>query len=152
MSVLGDSGPLTPEQMQAWRDFLRAYDSAMRTLDEQLRAAHDLTLAEYDVLVQLAMAPDRRLRMGDLARATLFSPSGVTRVCQRLESFALVKRERSADDARGMDAVLTRAGRDRLAAASVQHLEGVARVFARHFDASELASFSAVMRRVAPPP
>jgi DNA-binding MarR family transcriptional regulator len=135
--------------MDAWRAFLRAYDHAMRALDRDLREAHDLTIGDFDVLVQLSLAPARRLRMRDLARATLFSPSGITRACERLESLGLVARERSGDDARGTDAVLTETGRTRLRSASRTHRAGISEVFARHVGNGDLEPFAAVLARIA---
>lgn len=143
--------PLTSAQMTAWRDFLRAYDHAMRSLDRDLRRAHDLTIGDYDVLVQLALAPHGRLRMRDLARATLFSPSGITRACERLEGLELVAREPSKDDARGTDAVLTKAGRVRLRSASRTHRIGIGEVFARHITDDQLEPFAATVARIAGP-
>lgn len=64
---------LTDDEQAAWRSFLRAHDHLMRMLDADLREEHDMTISEYDVLVQLQAAPGRRMRMRDLARATLFS-------------------------------------------------------------------------------
>lgn len=140
---------LTRVQLDAWRSFLRAYDHAMRVLDAELRERHELTIGEYDVLVQLSLAAGRRLRMRDLARATLFSPSGVTRVCERMEQSGLVVREASPGDARGTDAVLTERGRAVLRAAAKTHRQGIHDHFARHFDEAQLAEFAAGAARVA---
>ena len=70
------------------------------------RERGEIPLATYDVLVQLAEAPDHRLRMTDLADRVLLSRSGLTRMIDRLEREELVRREPCADDARGMYAVL----------------------------------------------
>ena len=88
----------------------------VRRLEADLLAEHQLPLASYDVLVQLVEAPDRRLRMTELAQRVLISRSGLTRLVDRLEREGLVRREACDDDARGLFAVLTEAGFQRLRA------------------------------------
>lgn len=120
-----DTGRLTDRQMAAWRAFLRTHAVVTRRLEADLLAERGMPLATYDVLVQLVEAPERRLRMSELAERVLLSRSGLTRLVDRLEREALVRREACADDARGMFTVLTDAGVDRLRAASPTHLQGV---------------------------
>ena len=81
------------------------------------------------MLIQLGVAPRRRLRMTALAEQVLMSPSGVSRVVDGLEREGLVTRERSEDDARSFDVVLTPAGRTRLKAANRAHLERARELF-----------------------
>ena len=66
-------------RLDAWRAFLVAHAKVTRKLDEELRAEHSLSLAEYDALVQLAQARGRRLRMNQLADRGVLSRSGITR-------------------------------------------------------------------------
>ena len=54
-------------RLEPWRAFLEAHARVTRRLDEELRAEHDLSLAEYDTLLAIAWAPDRRIRMRSLA-------------------------------------------------------------------------------------
>lgn len=115
----------TQQQLAVWRQFLRAHDHAMRRLEADLMAEHGLPLASYDVLVQLVEAPDRRLRMTELADRVLLSRSGLTRLIDRLAREGLVSREACASDARGLFAVLTDAGYARLRDASPTHLRGI---------------------------
>jgi DNA-binding MarR family transcriptional regulator len=119
-------GRLTDEQLRAWRNFLQAHAVLVRRLEADLLAEHQLPLASYDVLVQLVEAPERRLRMTELAQRVLISRSGLTRLVDRLEREGLVRREACDDDARGLFAVLTDAGFQRLRRASPTHLRGVA--------------------------
>jgi DNA-binding MarR family transcriptional regulator len=116
-------------RLGAWRSFLHAHARITRRLDEELRAAHDLSLAEYDALLQLASAPGRRLRMSALAELVLLSRSGITRLVDRLVAGGMVERSACATDARGAEAALTRVGLERLRTASRTHLEGVQRYF-----------------------
>lgn len=139
---------LRPEEMRAWRAFLVAHSRATRRLEDELIEVHDLPLAWYDVLVQLAEAPDRRLRMSDLAGAVLLSRSGVTRLVDRLEREGLVARIKCRDDARGTFTVLTQAGLARLRDASGTHLDGVRRHVTGRFTDEELESFAQLMERL----
>src|SRR5664280_1358954 len=105
-------------RLRAWIAFLRAYSAVTRKLD----AERDLGLAEYDALVQLALADDRRLRMSELAERVVLSRSGVSRLVDRLEATGLVLRAPCMDDARVSWATLTDAGLARLRDASPVHL------------------------------
>ena len=117
---------LTPSEQTAWRAFLRAHATLVRRLEGELVAEHDLALPSYDVLVQLSEAPDRRLRMTELAERVLLSRSGLTRLVDRLARDGLVAREACPDDARGTLAVLTDDEFERLRTAWPTHLRGVA--------------------------
>ena len=112
-------------RLAPWRAFLLAHARVVRRLDEELRAEHDLSLAEYDALLTIAQAPDGRVRMGSLADQVLLSKSGVTRLIDRLVGDGLVERTTCSADARGAEAVLTETGRARLRDASRTHLRGI---------------------------
>jgi DNA-binding MarR family transcriptional regulator len=117
---------LSEAQLGAWRAFLRAHAQITRRLEHELLTEQDIPLASYDVLLQLAEAPGQRLRMTQLADSVLLSRSGLTRLVDRLERDGLVTRASCPGDARGTNAVLTEAGRDRLRAAAPTHLRGIA--------------------------
>jgi DNA-binding MarR family transcriptional regulator len=136
------------DQLSAWRSFLRAHATITRTLEAELVADQDLSLAAYDVLVQLAEAPQRRLRMTELAEAVLLSRSGVTRLVDRMERAGLVSRCPVESDGRGVAAQLTEAGLSRLRVASGPHLAGVVRHFVSHLDADDLAALERITRRL----
>jgi DNA-binding MarR family transcriptional regulator len=137
----GTTRRLSRTELDVWRSFLRAHARVTRALEFELLAAQQLSLASYDVLVQLAEAPEHRLRMTELAEAVLLSRSGVTRLVDRLEKGGLVTRARVDSDGRGVVAILTQAGYDRLRDASGTHLSGVVRHFAEVLDQSEFAPF-----------
>jgi DNA-binding MarR family transcriptional regulator len=138
----------TDDEVAVWRSFLRAHAQLLRTMEAELGAAGEISLATYDVLVQLSEAPDHRLRMTELADRVLLSRSGLTRLIDRLERDGLVQRVPSPDDARGTLAVMTELGRDRLRSASRVHLRGVAEQFIRRFDARELARLGDLLGRL----
>lgn len=120
---------LSEDEQSAWEGLLRVHATLLRELDDQLAGSEGLPLSSYDVLLQLARAPGRRLRMSELAEAVLLSPSGITRLVERLERQGLVERVRAGDDARSAYATLTARGRHRLRKATVTHLAAVRRHF-----------------------
>ena len=140
---------LSRTEMDVWRSFLRAHAHITRVLENELLAAQQLSLASYDVLVQLAEAPGQRLRMTELADAVLLSRSGVTRLVDRLEKSGLVARGRVDSDGRGVVAVLTQYGFERLKAATGTHLSGVARHFAGPLVGEDLVAFGRTCERLA---
>ena len=137
-----------PEEMASWRTFLRAHATITRALETELLAEQGLSLAAYDVLVQLAEAPGRRLRMTELAEAVLLSRSGVTRLVDRLERAGFVRRTRVESDGRGVAAGLTPAGLDRLRTASRTHLRGVTDHFVRRLEPDELRTLEQISGRL----
>src|SRR5215207_8970311 len=136
-------------RLQAWRQFLMAHARVSRRLDDELRADHDLSLAEYDALLSIAEAPDRRIRMRQLADRVILSKSGVTRLIDRLVLDGLVQRDACLSDARGAEAVLTTAGLDRLRRASRTHLRGIDEHFIAVVDDADLTVIQRSMRAVA---
>ena len=93
---------LTATELGAWRGLLRVHTALVRELDAELDAAHDLPLSSYDVLIYLQAAPDKRLRMAELADSVLLSRSGVTRLVDRLEREGLIVRDACTSDGRGL--------------------------------------------------
>ena len=116
-------------ELDAWRGFLRTHAVVSRELDAELIADHGLSLSSYEVLLFLAGSPTGEMRMTELAQSVLLSRSGLTRLVDRLERRGLVRRESCPGDARGLNAVITDAGRDRFAEARRTHLDGVRRRF-----------------------
>jgi DNA-binding MarR family transcriptional regulator len=143
--------PLSPgdPRIEPWRAFLQAHARITRRLDEELRIEHDLSLAEYDALLTIADAPDRRIRMRQLADRVILSKSGVTRLIDRLVLDGLVQRDACLSDARGAEAVLTPAGLDRLRRASRTHLRGIDEHFLAALEPDDLAAVQRSMRAVA---
>jgi DNA-binding MarR family transcriptional regulator len=139
---------LTDLELEAWRNFLRVHAMLTRDLDEELRRAHGLPLTSYDVLVNLENAPDRQMRMSELADAVLLSRSGLTRLVERLERDGLLSRADCPGDARGSFAVLTDAGLMRLREARRTHLAGVRERFLDSFSDEELEQLGENWRRL----
>lgn len=151
MTSVAGGGRRTPtrEELASWRAFLRAHASITRVLEAELDASDQLSLASYDVLVQLAEAPGHRLRMTELADVVLLSRSGVTRLVDRMEKAGLVHRCPVEGDGRGVAAELTPDGLQRLRVAARTHLAGVATHFAARLDAADLAALERISRLLA---
>ncbi|MBK8561612.1 MAG: MarR family transcriptional regulator [Dehalococcoidia bacterium] len=87
--------------MAAWRTFLTAHARVTALLEDELQRERELPLTWYDVLLHLREAPERRLRMTELAAAVLLSKSGLTRLVDRMYAAGLVNRSPDGDDRRG---------------------------------------------------
>lgn len=147
----GTDAAATPHDLDLgpWRSFLHAHARLARRLDEDLRSRHALSLQEYETLLHLAEAPDRRLRMGRLADSLLLSKSGVTRLVDRLVEDGLVERTSCSSDARGAEATLTGSGLARLRAAAPTHLEGIRDHFYAAIDEADVPIVERAMGAVA---
>lgn len=144
MSDRGSADRLSPAELKAWQGLLRVSARLERVLDADLERSHALSGNDYDVLIQLGLAPRRRLRMTTLAEQVLMSPSGVSRLVDTLEREGLVARERGEDDARSFDVVLTPAGRARLKAANRTHLERVRGLFLHRLSDEQLEQLAEI--------
>jgi DNA-binding MarR family transcriptional regulator len=135
-------------RLATWRTFLRAHARVVRELERELQADQGMALTDYDVLVQLAAADERRLRMSELADRLLLSRSGATRLVDRLVAEGLVERVMCESDRRGQWASLTDAGHERLRMASPTHLSGIERHFLQRFSPEELPALENMLERV----
>jgi DNA-binding MarR family transcriptional regulator len=119
------SSRLTDTEIRAWQALLHAHHDIVEALDAELQRDHDLTLSEYDVLLRLARAPGRSLRMSELAGRVLMSPSGATRLVDRLVARHLADRRDDPEDGRVALASLTDAGLGLVRRAARTHLRGI---------------------------
>ena len=133
--------------MGAWRSLLRAHATLMRQLETQLEQQTGLALADYDVLVQLALAGGE-LRMTELAGRALISRSGMTRRVARLVDEGLVRRADATADGRGVLVALTDAGVARLTETVPAHARGIAEYFVNRLDDAELAVLESALDKV----
>ena len=134
--------------LTAWLRFLRAHAAITRELSSRLEALHGLTLSDYDVLVQLYYAPERRMRRIDIARSVLLTASGITRLLEGLERCGYVSKETCSTDARVVYAKITDPGRAKLAEAAVTHLAGIEELFTGRYSGSELATLDELLSRL----
>jgi DNA-binding MarR family transcriptional regulator len=137
-----------PEVTEAWPRFLRAHAAITRQMDADLIAAHDLTLSDYEVLLRLANAPERRMRRVDLAEESVLTQSGITRLLAGLEKSGCVERVCSDTDGRVFYARLTDEGLATLREASKTHIAGIERLFAGNFSEAELETLTDLLARL----
>jgi DNA-binding MarR family transcriptional regulator len=142
---------LTEMELRAWQALLHAHHDVTDRLDADLREQHGLTFSEYDVLLRLARAPGRALRMSDLAGRVLLSPSGLTRLVDRLVDDGLVSRDTSHEDARVTLARLTALGRERLRRAARTHLQGIREHFAGRLSEAQLRNVASALETITGP-
>jgi DNA-binding MarR family transcriptional regulator len=140
---------LDEEEMRAWRGLVDVQSDVMAALEAELMERHGLSGGEYGVLVTLSEAPDHRMRMCDLAGRGHLSPSGLTRLVDRLVKEGLVGRRPADDDRRVTMAGLTPQGLARLEAAAPEHVGGVRRHFMDHLSRAQIRQLGNALSAVA---
>jgi len=134
--------PLDEREMAAWHALIRSHARVVRRLEAELESEQGLTLQGYEVLAHLSEVPDRRLRMSDLAALIVLSPSGLTRLVDKLAAEGLVERVRCPSDARVVYAMLTDKGFARLRTAYPVHLRGVRQHLIDRLNPRQLAAIA----------
>src|SRR4051812_7577694 len=86
------AGPFSATELAAWRGMLQVHAQITQALDAQMRAEHGLSVSSYEVLMFVAEASERRLRMAEIADQVLLSRSGLTRLVDRLVELGYVTR------------------------------------------------------------
>jgi DNA-binding MarR family transcriptional regulator len=138
---------ITPE-ITAWIGLLRAHATTTRRFNAELVAEHGLTLNDYEVLLHLSRADEKRLRRVDLAERVLLTPSGITRLLEGLERAGFVERASCASDARVTYAQLTDAGEQKLREAAETHVAGIREFFRGRFSKEELQALGGLLERL----
>lgn len=132
----------------AWRAVLLAHSRALRAIERDLEAADAIPLGWYDVLLELNAAPDRQLRMQDLAARAVLSRTRVSRIVGELEREGFVERVRDTSDGRATLAGLTDRGRSELKRAAPLYRAGVEQHFNCHLTSSERRAIETSLQRV----
>jgi DNA-binding MarR family transcriptional regulator len=133
---------------QGWSRLVRAYTAIARELDTRLHSEHDLTINEYEVLLLLSRAEERKMRRVDLATELVLSPSGITRMLDRLGAAGLVEKGHCASDARVTYAVLTDAGLSRLKEAGRSHDAVIEQLVGEQLGQRELKRLTEILERL----
>ncbi|OII70546.1 MULTISPECIES: MarR family winged helix-turn-helix transcriptional regulator [unclassified Streptomyces] len=119
---------LTDAEQCAWRTYLDVNRLLTYQLEKDLQP-FGLTNNDYEILVNLSESPERRMRMSDLAAATLQSKSRLSHQITRMENTGLVRRENCESDRRGLFAVLTEQGMETMHKVAPHHVDSVRRHF-----------------------
>jgi DNA-binding MarR family transcriptional regulator len=128
--------------------FFEAHAGLARTLERGLETECGLSAQWFEVLLRLARAHEQRLRMQELVAQVTLTPSGLTRVVDRLEEAGFVEREICASDRRGSFAVLTPKGRDCIDAAVPIHLDHLEETLIRVLSAQDRDALQVALEKV----
>jgi DNA-binding MarR family transcriptional regulator len=148
MTAPSATTPRTSTAIDAFVRLVRANAAVTRQLSAQLSADHGLNISAYEALLQLARAPESKLRRVDLANGLLLTAGGVTRLLDGLERDGLVAREECSTDRRITYAVLTEAGRAKLGEATKSHTRQIRELLGGPYDEDELAQLVALLDRL----
>ncbi|MBX7111454.1 MAG: MarR family transcriptional regulator [Dehalococcoidia bacterium] len=127
--MTGEALPPEAAWFDSWRGIVFTHARMLDEIGRRLEQHSGISLAFLDVLGRLYDAPDRRLRMQELQRRSLFTRSGMTRVVDRIEEAGLVQRERVPGDRRGVWVVITSKGVRTYEAAMRRHTRDIEEVF-----------------------
>lgn len=133
---------LDQQELTAWKQFLSVTAVVNRLVDQQLKQDAGLSHAQFEVLARLADSPDSRLRMTELAGAAFTSKSGLTYQVGQLEKAGFVVREGCPSDERGIVAVLTDKGRQKLREAAPGHAALVRELFVDSLSGKEFGALA----------
>ena len=140
---------LDAAQQRDWRAYIEGTARLTEALERDLKGRHGLSLAEYEILVQLSEAPGRRRRMSELAASASQSRSRLTHIITRLEAKDFVRREDCPSDKRGVFAELTDVGFEALSRAAEDHVSAVRDLFIDVIDPADLEAVGRAFRAVA---
>jgi len=143
----GEPNWLTPTEMAAWRRYIVASRRLIEALDTDLDQ-HDLSMADYEILAQLSDAPDRRMRMAELAEIAMLSRSRLSHRMKVMEEAGWVRREACPDDKRGFFAVMTPKGWKAIVAAAPDHVASVRSRFVDKLSKADQLVLAQIFERV----
>jgi DNA-binding MarR family transcriptional regulator len=140
--------PAAATEVASWMNLQQACRVVQGVLEEKLRADSELSWAEFELLWRLQLADGHPMRMNEIAEQLLGSPSGTTRIVDRLEAERLIARETPRDNRRVVQVRLTERGRTRLAAADRAFQGALAAAFSAHLSEPEVLTLRRLMRKL----
>ena len=138
---------LNPTELKAWRSYIVSSRRLFEALEGDL-ADHELTLSDYEMLVHLSEAPDRTLRMSDLAERAMMSRSRLSHRIKVMEKEGLVKRQACTHDKRGSFAVMTAKGWSAIKNAAPDHIASVRERFVSHLSKKDQMAIAEIFGRI----
>ncbi|MEU5847399.1 MarR family winged helix-turn-helix transcriptional regulator [Saccharopolyspora shandongensis] len=135
-------------EMASWRSYIVGSALLDYRLNRELQLTHGLSIADYEILVCLSEQPDLRMRMSELASEVAHSKSRISHQIRRLETAELVRRDECPNDGRGVFAVLTDKGMEKLREAAPAHVEGVREHMIDLLEPDELKVLATVFQRL----
>ena len=138
---------LNPREMKAWRSYIIASRRLLDALDTD-RTCHDLSMPDYEVLAQLSDAPERRMRMSELAEISMISKSRLSHRMKVMEKAGWVRRESCEEDRRGSWAIMTEKGWKAIVAAAPSHVTSVRSRFVDHLTTKDQEDLAKIFDRL----
>ncbi len=148
MEFTRDMTAKNEELEEAWGAFFLAHALAIRSIEEDIAGKAPLSLDEYDLLLSIARHPTGRPRLSELAQATVFTRSGISRVTQRLEARGFLSRQECAEDKRGAFAVLTAKGKDAMRETWKSYSKAIHTILNPCFDHKDARKFKELNGRI----
>lgn len=139
---------LDDDEQRAWRAFMRMQGQLTAQLNRQLQIDCGLSLADYEVLVQLTDTPDARLRPFELQHDLHWEQSRLSHHLARMKRRGLIAREECDEDGRGAFVVLTDAGRNAITTAAAGHVDTVRSLFFDRLTRDQVTTLQQVSERV----
>ena len=133
--------------MKAWRSYIIASRRLLDALDADLEG-HDLSMADYEVLAQLSDAPDRKMRMSELAELAMVSKSRLSHRMKVMEKAGWVRREECESDRRGSYAVMTDQGWKAIVKAAPSHVASVRNRLMDHLTVKDQEDLAKIFDRL----
>src|SRR4051794_387906 len=146
LGVSGDTDPAAP-WMPAWLALVRTHARLWDQAEAHMRSASGLSMARYDVLMQLDTRGGR-LRLSELATTIVLSPSGLSKLLDRMEAAGLLRREPDPRDARSTFARITRRGRSLVHAAREHHHAWLQQAFGDVLDDRDITDLNRILQRL----
>jgi len=139
---------LSRAAVDVWARFIRAEHRLLQAVEADLKAAALPPLVWYDVVLELARAPDGRLRHRDLQARVLLAKYNLSRLIDRMVDDGLVARVPVAQDARGAYIAITEAGRRLQKRMWPVYGRSIARHFAGHLDEADLTELDRILAKL----
>jgi DNA-binding MarR family transcriptional regulator len=137
-----------PVELDAFARLMRAHSVLRRELEAEVLTPRGLTINDFEALLHLSRADERRLRRVDLADRLMLSPSGVTRLLNGLEAAGLVENVSCSDDARVIWSMLTDDGSETLECVGASHADRLRSLFRETLAEEEVAQLSELLGRL----
>lgn len=148
---VSDDGDPGPRWMPAWLALVRTHARLWDQAEAQMRSDSGLSMARYDVLMQLDTRGGR-VRLSELAARIVLSPSGLSKLVDRMEAAGLLRREPDPRDARSTFARITPRGRSVVRAARERHHAWLQQAFGDVLDDTDLSDLTRILQRLDPRP
>jgi len=142
---------MTPKHKNAWVSILKVTAVLNQKMDSKLRTAGEISIDYYDVLLALEDAPNGKMTMSELSSSVLVSPSGVTRLIDRMAKEGYVNRQSNAKDRRSKFACITTLGLDARKSAWPILKLSMEELWVAHMTEAEAATILDIMKRMVSP-